>query len=499
MNYLVEQTLGPWFADAKAACGYPRPEEGAPTAAAAAAYVERLKAIRIADPACGSGAFLISAFRRLLVERIAAARDVERARGRRSSVRSTNRRSSPKSCATTFMASISTRRRSRSPSWRCGCIRRGRRRRSRRWNKRSGSGTAWSATISGTGGSGHRKPRSGSGPFDWRAAFPEVFPAGEGGGFDIVLGNPPYVKLQNLMKVDPDVVAYLSASRGDDTYASARTGNFDLYLPFIEKGLRLLAPGGRMAFIAPSLWAVNQYGEGLRGLVRRGRHLDRWLDFKAHQVFEDVITYTALQFFMREPQDRLRIAAAPNGEMADIDWSDPKLAVPYEAIPEIGEWLMATGAERALIERLARDCLRLDDPSLTTGIIVGIQTSADHIYHLKRLGTGRYKCTPKGKGAVSYEVEIEDAIMKPLVSGPEAKRYEEPETDTYLLFPYERDARGTMRLIPADQMAQRFPNAWAHLRRWEQDLRKRESNAFDDETGIASGEIRTSTSRMLRS
>ena len=94
--------------------------------------------------------------------------------------------------------------------------------------------------------------------FDWRAAFPEVWPTRRDGGFDIVLGNPPYVKLQNLMKVDPDVVAYLAAERGDDTYQSAQTGNFDLYLPFIEKGLRLLAPGGRMAYIAPSLWTVNR-------------------------------------------------------------------------------------------------------------------------------------------------------------------------------------------------------------------------------------------------
>lgn len=318
--------------------------------------------------------------------------------------------------------------------------------------------------------------------FDWRAAFPEVWPAGRVGGFDIVLGNPPYVKLQNLMKVDPDVAAYLSAPRGDSTYASAQTGNFDLYLPFIEKGLRLLAPGGRMAFIAPSLWAVNQYGEGLRNLVRRGRHLDRWLDFKAYQVFEDVITYTALQFFTREPREVVRIATAPNGEMTDVDWSDAELAVPYDSVAEIGEWLIATGRERALIERLTRDCLRLDDPSLTSGIIVGIQTSADHIYHLTRLGTNRYKCTPKGKSAVSSEVVIEDAIMKPLVSGPEAKRYEETETDTYLLFPYERDGRGAMRLIPSDKLARRFPSAWAHLRRWEQELRKRESNAFDDET-----------------
>ena len=141
-----------------------------------------------------------------------------------------------------------------------------------------------------------------------------------------------------------------------------------------------------MAFIAPSLWTVNQYGEGLRRLVRRGRHLDRWLDFKSHQIFEDVITYTALQFFTREPRDIVRIAVAPNGEMADVDWSDPELAVPYDSVPETGEWLIATGAERALIERLSRDCLRLDDPSLTTAIFQGLITSADHIYHLERLG-----------------------------------------------------------------------------------------------------------------
>jgi hypothetical protein len=219
----------------------------------------------------------------------------------------------------------------------------------------------------------------------------------------------------------------------------------------------------------------------LRRLVRRGRHLDRWLDFKAYQVFEDVITYTALQFFTREPRDAVRAAPAPKGDTADVDWSDPKLAVPYDSVPETGEWLMATGTERALIERLARDCRRLDDPLLTRGIIVGVQTSADHIYHLERLGAGRYKGTPKGKGAAPYEVEIEDAIMKPLVSGPEAKRYEEPETNTYLLFPYERDARGAMRLIPAVDIERRFPKAWAHLRRWEQELRGRESNSFHDE------------------
>jgi SAM-dependent methyltransferase len=480
VNYLVEQTLGPWFADVKTACGYPSPEEGAPTAAAAAAYVERLQAIRIVDPACGSGAFLISAFRRLLAERIAAARDVERARsGTPGAVDETpliadilrnNIYGVDINPASVEIAKLALWLHSARASAPLSSL---------EHTIRIGNSLVGEDFWHGRAPSDPAEERVRA--FDWCAAFPEVWPTGRDGGFDLLLGNPPYVKLQNLMKVDPDVVAYLAAARGDDTYQSAQTGSFDLYLPFIEKGLRLLAPGGRMAYIAPSLWAVNQYGEGLRGVVRRGRHLDRWLDFKSHQIFEDVVTYTALQFYTREPRDAVRIAAAPNGEMADIDWLDPELAVVYEAFPETGEWLIATGAERALIERLSHDCLPLDDPSLTTAIFQGLITSADHIFHLRRLGTDRYECTPKDKRMAPYEVDVEDAMMKPLVSGAEAKRYEEPETDTYLLFPYERDASGAVHLIPADDIELRFPGAWAHLRRWEQELRKRESSAFDDE------------------
>jgi hypothetical protein len=396
VNYLVEQTLGPWFADTKAACGYPRPEEGTPTVAVAAAYVERLKGLRIVDPACGSGAFLISAFRRLLAERIAAARDVDRARGGApgpvdeapliAEILRENIYGVDINPASVEIAKLALWLHSARAAAALSSL---------EHTIRIGNSLVGEDFWVGRQRTPQAEERVRT--FDWCAAFPEVWPAGRDGGFDIVLGNPPYVKLQNLMRVDPDVAAYLSAARGGDTYASAQTGNFDLYLPFIERGLRLLGPGGRMGFIAPSLWTMNQYGEGLRSIVRRGRHLDRWLDFKAHQIFEDVTTYTALQFYTREPRDAVRIAAAPNGEMQDTDWSDAELAVPYEAVPEDGEWLMATGAQRALIERLSRDCLRLDNPSLTNGIIVGIQTSADHIYHLERLGTDRYKCTPNAE------------------------------------------------------------------------------------------------------
>jgi len=81
VNYLVEETLDPWFAAAKAQAGYPG-EDRPPALAALRAYETRLRRIRIVDPACGSGAFLISAFRRLLAERLALAREIERATSR---------------------------------------------------------------------------------------------------------------------------------------------------------------------------------------------------------------------------------------------------------------------------------------------------------------------------------------------------------------------------------------------------------------------------------
>lgn len=473
VNLLVGQALDPWFATQKAACGWPAEDVGPPTRPQVEAYEQRLQQIRIVDPACGSGAFLISAFRRLLEERIAVEREKALLAGGAvvagvdeaaltADILAGNIYGVDINPASVEIAKLALWLHSARPDSPLSSL---------DHTLRCGNSLVGPDFWGGRPADDAHRERINA--FDWRAAFPEVWPEGQAGGFDIVLGNPPYVKLQNLHAVDPDVAAYLQANRGDDTYLSAQTGNFDLYLPFIEKGLRLLGPGGRMAYIAPSLWTVNQHGEGLRRLVRHGRHLERWIDFKAFQVFDEAITYTALQFFTRDPQDSVRIAVASDGEAADVDWTDEELVVPYDALPEAGVWLMATGADRVLLDRLTAACLRLDDPALTSAIFQGLITSADAIFHLKRMGAGQYLCSPREGPA--YHVDLEDVIMKPLISGPEAKRYEDPETDTFLLFPYRRDDRGVTRLISAPDMQARFPRAWRYLQSWENQLRAREA------------------------
>jgi hypothetical protein len=171
----------------------------------------------------------------------------------------------------------------------------------------------------------------------------------------------------------------------------------------------------------------------------------------------------------------IRVAEAPDGEISNDIWADIGSALTYPQ-QEFGErWLLLTGEERALIDRLYECCERLDDASHTSNIFVGLQTSADAIYHLKRLGPERYLCTPRGDHAdPPYEVAIEEALMKPLVSGVEAKRYVEPLTDTYLLFPYKPFESGIALIEPAAMSAD-YPKAWTYLNSYKTVLSMREA------------------------
>jgi hypothetical protein len=236
-----------------------------------------------------------------------------------------------------------------------------------------------------------------------------------------------------------------------------------------------------MGFIAPNVWMVNEYGRGLRRKLKRTRRLDRWIDFKSFQVFDEAITYTALQFFRGSEQDRIRCVFSPRGrqEIASLNWREVTAAVFYKDLPDTDSWVFMPNEERNLIYNLAKRCLTLDSDSLTKHIFQGLITSADYVYHLERISPNRYLHKPKGTKE-PFEIEIEDGIMKPLVSGPEAKRYQVPNTSTYILFPYEV-INDKVHLLSANEMERRFPKAWMHLKRYEKELRARERGKFDDD------------------
>jgi hypothetical protein len=464
---IIEETIDPLFARWKDEAGWP--PAGEPSRQAAGAYWERLQGIRIIDPACGSGAFLIVALRHLEREFEAAAL---------AAMRSGAITTAPNEAKITEMilasnlfgvdinpssveiAKLSLWLHTAAPNRPLSGL-----------DATIGCGNT---LVDGRFYNKRRlddpEERDRINTFEWEGDF-------ELGSFDAVIGNPPYVKLQNFRQVHADMADWLvRGSSGEAPYQATRTGNFDLYLPFIEKGLSLLNDHGRMGYIAPNLWPTLEYGEGLRAVVHSGRHLEKWIDFRSFQVFEEATVYTAIQIFSKAPVSAIRLAFAGDGDISRVDWSDERLTLPYDEISSpLKPWLFAPASVRSMVERLGLEARRLDQPEVSRGIIVGIQTSADHIYHLRRLGANRYAHAPviAGQRLAPVAVEIEDAIMKPLVSGADVKRFLEPQTDVRLLFPYGAFPEGTRLFTPAE-MASKFPAAWRYLRQFENELRCRD-------------------------
>jgi hypothetical protein len=474
---IVEEVLDPLFARWREEAGWAADAD--PGRVAALAYWERLRKIKVLDPACGSGAFLIVTLRHLEAEfgrAVAACRDTGAlgqppdADAITDMILTDNLWGVDINAASVEITKLSL------------------------WlhtAKSKRSLAALNRTIrcgnSLVDNSFYNKRRLDDpeereriNTFDWVGDF-------AAGSFDAVIGNPPYVKLQNFKKVNADMADWLASQASG--YRSTRTGNFDLYLPFIEKGLALLNAGGRMGYIAPSLWPTLDYGEGLRGLVHGGQHLEKWLDFRSFQVFEEATVYTAIQIFSKAPSPFIRLAFAGDGDISRIDWGTEDHQLGYHQITApLEPWLLAPGSVKSLIDKLVRGGLRLDSPQNTSAIYQGLVTSADHVFHLRRKGKNRYTYRPqekrekKGKLVTvkldPVEVSIEDELMKPLVSGRDAKRFLEPQTDMHLLFPYEVDIQGA-RLFTPEQMTKRFPLAWRYLCGFEAELRARDGGKTD--------------------
>ncbi len=142
-------------------------------------------------------------------------------------------------------------------------------------------------------------------PFVWEREFPDVM---QEGGFDVVIGNPPYVRIQSLPRDDADYYR--------NHYESA-FGSFDIYVMFIEQGLRLLKPGGRLGFITSGKFLKAEYGKRLQQHIRREATVEEIVDLSAQQVFSDATTYPVMLVLRKGAKERrLRYTFVPESAMA---------------------------------------------------------------------------------------------------------------------------------------------------------------------------------------
>ncbi len=178
---------------------------------------------------------------------------------------------------------------------------------------------------------------------------------GNGGrnGFDLAIGNPPYIRIQTLTKSDPKLAAYYK-----QRYESAKKGNFDLYVCFVERGLELIHDNGQLAFIQPHKFFNAQYGEPLRELLARGRHLRHIVHFGDQQIFPGATNYVCLLFLAKAGTTKCRFVRVSSIDEWLLTLTGVEAEIPTK---EIGgaDWNFAVGKGAAIFEQLKRSPTKL--------------------------------------------------------------------------------------------------------------------------------------------
>ena len=150
-------------------------------------------------------------------------------------------------------------------------------------------------------------------PFNWESEFSQVF---ADGGFDVVIGNPPYIRQELLSPFKP----YLQENY--QTY----DGVADIYIYFYEKGLNLLKPAGIISYIVTNKWLRSGYGEPLRRFFSQESVFEQIIDFGHAPIFEDADTFPCIiaarksEVSNTENENKsVLVCAVPRGELKNIN------------------------------------------------------------------------------------------------------------------------------------------------------------------------------------
>jgi type I restriction-modification system DNA methylase subunit len=293
--------------------------------------------------------------------------------------------------------------------------------------------------------------------FDWKGEFPQVFIQG---GFDVVIGNPPYIRIQTLQETSPIDVDFFKKK-----YKAASKGNYDIYVVFVEKGLSVLNEKGRLGFILPHKFFNAQYGEPLRGGIAKGKHLAKIVHFGDKQIFENATTYTCLMFLDKAAQERFEFVRVQDLESWRLSEASLRGEIYSEKVTE-KEWNFSIGKGAQLIEKFSKMPVRLEN--IAKRIFQGFKTGADPVFILEERENERYY-----SNALKKEVSIERTFLRPLYKSGEMKRYILRKNSRYVIFPYENG-----KLISWNEIVSKAPKTAEYLKSCKELLAKRENGRW---------------------
>ena len=402
-RFLVERTIGTTLSERFNALlgkhGRPAPTNGDPIFGEAEKDAERafwrdyaavLQALRIVDPACGSGAFLVAAFDllapeyRRVVEHLASLGD-EIDFDPFDEIVTRNLYGVDLNAELVEITRLAL------------------------WLKTARNKHRLQnleATIK-VGNSLIDDPKFTDQPFDWRKTFAAIF---ADGGFDVVIGNPPYVRMELIKPIKP----YL-----EEKYVVA-ADRADLYAYFFERGVGLLKDGGRLGFISSSTFFRTGSGEKLRTFLGDNVGIEAVIDFGDRQIFEGVTTYPAIVTLRKgKPAQGSTLSFLKIGDELPKDL-DVAFTIGATAMPRArlgkGSWQFEDDRLARLREKIAKD-------KKTLGGIYGAP-----LYGIKTGLNEAFIIDSETRGRLVKQDRKSAKLLKPFLRGEDIKRWRvEPE------------------------------------------------------------------------
>jgi hypothetical protein len=237
--------------------------------------------------------------------------------------------------------------------------------------------------------------------FDWDRAFPEIM---QKGGFDAVIGNPPYVRQESIKEQKEYFQAH---------YATYQ-GTADLYVYFIEKGISLLRMGGLFSYIVANKWMRANYGKPLRSWLK-GKCIEEIVDFGDLPVFTTATTYPCVIRVKNDgPGTSFQAVFVENLSFTNLsDYvSQHSHSIEIENLDDSG-WTLADPKSEGLLKKIQ-----------IAGIPLGKYVEGKIFYGIKTGLNKAFVIDEKTRKKLIQEDPKSAEIIKPFLVGKDVKRYQ---------------------------------------------------------------------------
>ncbi|CUX06947.1 putative type IIS restriction/modification enzyme [Agrobacterium fabacearum S56] len=315
---------------------------------------------------------------------------------------------------------------------------------------------------------------------EWRFEFPEVLDeSGRFVGFDVIIANPPYMRVQEIETTQPDQREFYERD-----YRTAY-GAYDLANLFFELAVRLSkAEGNNNIFIFPHKLFNSANGSPLREYLLNTGAIKHVTHFGANQVFDSALTYTCIALFNTEPADSFKFKRFEIGEEFKTQLTDHSLYVDlrYDHIAAASslygsnQWIFFNHSRG--FDVFKKIYSQTSSVGREMNAFVGIQTSRDSLYIssvLSELNDGTIKIlinpqNSKRPPIPTTEQLVEPDLFKPFIVGKDTQRYKTLCTSKVVFFPYNEDGL----VYSLQELSLSFPLTHAFVLQYQKEFSSRE-------------------------